>query len=97
MSLTSEERGELEKAIDQAINIIPPTLPVLRMKESPLGKHVENKEDFVLGQMIGWTFGVMAELMSQKGKSPRPETVDEITDAVLRRMPQLKESIFKQG
>jgi len=97
MNLTSEERGQLEKAIDEAINIIPPTLPVLRKEDSPLGKHVENKEDFVLGQMIGWTFGIMAEIMARKGKSPKADTINEITDVVLKRMPQLKEAIFKQG
>lgn len=31
------------------------------------------------------------------GKSPTSEILNEITDVVLRRMPQLKETIFKQG
>jgi len=97
MGLTVEERGQLEKAIDQAVNIIPPTLPLLRNDASPLNKHVENKEDFVLGQMLGWTFGVMAEYMTQKGKLPTPDILNEITNVVLNRMPELKEAIFKQG
>jgi len=97
MSLTAEERGELEKAIDQAIEIVPPTLPLLRLGESPLNKHIENKEDFVLGEMIGWTFAIMAELMSNKGKSATPEIMEEVTKVILNRMPELKEAIFKQG
>jgi len=97
MDLTPEERGQLEKVIDEAINIIPSTLPVLREEDSPIGKHVKNKEDFVLGEMIGWVFGTMAEIMTQKGKSATSETINEITEVVLRRMPQLKEAIFKQG
>lgn len=97
MSLTPEERGELEKAIDEAINILPTTLPLLRKEDSPLGKHVKHKEDFVLGQMIGWAFGIMSEIMTRNGKSPTPERLNEITEAVLNRIPQLKEAIFKQG
>ena len=97
VSLTSEERGLLEKSIDQAIEIVPPTLPSLRNDASPLNKLVENKEDFVLGQMLGWVFGVMAEYMSARGKLPTPEIMDEISKVVLNRMPELKEAIFKQG
>jgi len=93
MILTTQEISELEKLIQEAMNNIAPQIRLLKNPNSPMYPHIENVNDFVLGQMQGWVFGGFAEFMTKRGKLPTKETMDEVFEVMLNRIQNMKKAI----
>lgn len=97
MGLTPTDRGVLEKLVDESLEYCPPFVNLLRDKDSPIGKHLKNVEDYVLGQMHGFVIGGYLDYISKQYTLPTPELLDEIQQVLQNRTPEMKEAIFKQG
>lgn len=97
MGLTVQDRGVLEKLIDEAIDFCPPYIHLLQNNQSPIAKHIKNVEDYVLGQMHGYVIGGYMDYITNQYSRPTPELLSEIQQVLHNRTAEMKEAIFKQG
>jgi len=93
----SDDDTALEMLIDQTINGAVSTIPLQleEIKQNKEALHVDNPNEFVYGLIMGMALGLgSAILTSQKGV-PTPEDQLKVRDLVYKKIPEIREQIFK--
>lgn len=91
-------RGLLEQIIDTTIAEIPLTVQLHRMDEVQKTWKYENPDDFVLGYIHGriiYTFETILKMAGRKGLTR--DELKETLEIIYKRMPEIREGIFKEG
>jgi|APSaa5957512535_1039671.scaffolds.fasta_scaffold03812_6 hypothetical protein len=95
MGLTSADRGILDQLLDNSINNAKRNLKFFSSDLIKQGFQLNNIEEFV----FGIEYGTITQAYSNYFNSihfriPTPEEGDEITQVVLKRLPEIKKAIY---
>jgi len=95
MVLTAVDRGVLEKLIDRIISIAKIDAKTFADEKARKAFHIKNSEDFVFGIAYGQInssfSGYFASFYQRQADA---EELAEISDIVLRRLPEIRKAIF---
>lgn len=93
----SNDDAALEMLIDQTINgavsTIPEQLETIKQNKELL--HVENPEEFVYGLIMGMALGIGGAILTAQKGVPTPEDQLKVRDLVYKKIPEIREQIFK--
>ena len=91
-------RGLLEQIIETTITEIPFTVQLHRMEDVQKTWQYKNPDDFVLGYILGriiYTFETILKMAGRKELTH--EELKETMRIIYKRMPEIREAIFKEG
>ena len=105
MVLSSEDRGFLEKIIDQQIQNIPNLVGFARNEQVKKGLMITNDYDFVIGQVFSTILGSFSSYYTQKLTNifslPTPDqlqtSMQEAVNVIIRRLPEIRNAIYSCG
>ena len=98
MVLSNDERGHLEKSIDNEIARLSGTVDLARVAVKNKAWQIQNDSDFALGWSLGSIFSNFShKLADTRQTNPSQEDIDEGVGIVTKRVRELKEAIFKCG
>jgi hypothetical protein len=97
MTLSTQDRGAIEKLIESAVRAMPKFVRLYRNKlPGELG--VKNFEDYAMGYAHGFiAAGFRASYFAIHNESPGGENTLEAEKIILKRSGELKEGYFKAG
>ena len=93
----SSDDEALEMLIDQTINGAVSTIP-LQLEDINQNKDalkVENPEEFVYGLIMGMALGMGSAILTAQKGVPTPEDQLKVRDMVYKKIPEIREQIFK--
>jgi len=94
MVLTAVDRGVLETLIDKTINEAKMDAKTFADENMKKAFHINNTEDFVFGLAYGGINASFSGYFTTSHRTlPSAEELTEITDIILRRLPEIKKSI----
>jgi len=98
MSLSANDRGVLETLIDQAINSARNTVKQFGGDEKVRRAfHINHVPDFAFGLAYGQiNQGFASYYVAIHRSQPTAEELKDVSDVVLRRMPEIRKAIFFQ-
>ena len=94
--MSSDEKA-LETLIEQTINGAVSTIP-MHLEEINQNKdvlHVENPKEFVYGLIMGMALGMGSAILTAQKGIPTPEEQLKVRDMVYKKIPEIREQIFK--
>ena len=99
MGLKGEDRGMLEKIIDQQVSSIGKHVKIWRSPEYQKLYQIKDPDDFAYGHAQG---SIITKFETYYGlvyhnKNPTDDEIDEIAEIILKRSREIKEAIFKSG
>ena len=95
MTLTSEQRGALERIIDETVKHSGEILKAVRNPNLDLHQAIQNDDDYT----VGFAHGFIIAAFSQRIRND-PDFMDKLLeslDILYRRTPEIKKAIFDQG
>ena len=98
--LNMTERGLLEQIIETTISEIPYTVQLHRMEGVRKTWQYKNPDDFVLGYIHGrilYTFESVLKMTAERKRGLTDEGLKETLEIMYKRMPEIREAIFKEG
>ena len=94
MVLTVSDRGALETFIEIIIKKAKNDAKTFGNERARRAFHIKNSEDFVFGLAYGGiNFSFSGYFDASHQRQPDAEELKEITDIVLRRLPEIKQAI----
>ncbi len=91
------EDEQLEMLIEQTINgaiaAIPSQLEEIKQSKDIL--KVENPNEFVFGVIMGMALGMVGALMTAQKGIPTPEEQLKVREIIYKKIPDIREQIFK--
>ena len=98
MTLSNEERGQLEKSIDNQIKKLKTTVDIARGATKNKEWGVKNDADFALGWSLGSIIADFSHnLTNLRQVNPPQEDIDEGVSIITKRIREIKEAIFYCG
>jgi len=98
MALSNEERGFLEKLIDQEIKGMKGTIDIARGEQSKREWQVQNDEDFALGWALSTIFNNFVHYISNIHQKRIDQVdIEQTIEIITKRVREIKEAIFKCG
>jgi len=98
MHLDVNMRGRPEKAIDNAIDMIPSFIDIFHEPDLKSKLHIMNKEDFILGWSCGYIIDNFSnDFTSTKKRLPNAEELKEAYNILFKRTAEIRDVIFKSG
>jgi len=98
MTLSNEERGHLEKSIDNEISTLSKTIGIARVARNNTQWQVKNDSDFALGWALGSIISDFTHnMVDTRQGNPNQEDYDEAVAIITKRVREIKEAIFKCG
>ncbi len=98
MGLTIEDRGMVEKIIDETINHIPEWMKMYRQEGMKTFYQFDKVEDFVLGVCYGYIQSGFSHLYRfNHNENPTPEQITEFVNVFNNRMREVRDAIFNTG
>ena len=95
MVLTAVDRGVLETIIDKAINEAKMNVKTFSEEMVRNSFHIKNIEDFAFGMAYGEINSTFSSYFTASRRAlPSADELAEISDIILRRLPELRKSIF---
>jgi len=95
MGLSIQDRGFLDKLIDSFVNNLSNSSHPFQDKEMAQLLHVKSIEDFIFGSIYGSIIGnVNGYFTLVKNGLPNQEELKEISEVIVKRLPEIKEKIF---
>ena len=93
----SEDNAALEMLIDQtidgAVSTIPDQMEVIKQNKESL--KVTDPNEFVYGLIMGMALGLGGAILTAQKGIPTPEDQLKVRDIVFKKIPQIREQIFK--
>ena len=93
----SEDDAALEMLIDQtidgAVSTIPDQIEVIKQNRESL--KVTDPNEFVYGLIMGMALGLGGAILTAQKGTPTPEDQLKVRDIVFKKIPQIREQIFK--
>ena len=97
MSEDNNDDAALEMLIDQTINgavsTIPDQIEVIKQNKESL--KVTDPNEFVYGLIMGMALGLGGAILTAQKGAPTPEDQNKVRDIVFKKIPQIREQIFK--
>jgi len=99
MGLSFSERGFLEKIIDAQVKSMQSDMKLYRMPEVKQLLQIKNEEDFAYGVAVGRILTKFEDMFVsyRPGKKPLEDELNEGLDIIIKRLRDLKDSIFESG
>ena len=95
MPLSAEERGLLDKQIDEATKSAPAAVKGFRVLKHKY--HFKEVNDAVYGFILGAIVGSFNQWMSDRSKEVTDEIDAEIKEILFNRSAEIRDAIFKAG
>jgi hypothetical protein len=95
MPLSTEERGLLDKQIDEATKTAPAAVKGFRVLKHKY--HFKEENDAVYGFILGAIIGSFNQWMSDRSKEVTDEIDAEIKEILYNRSAEIRDAIFKAG
>ena len=93
----SSDDEALEMLIDQTINGAVSTIPLQLedIKQNKDALQVDNPNEFVYGLIMGMALGMGSAILTAQKGVPTPEDQLKVRDMVYKKIPEIREQIFK--
>ena len=97
MPLSVEDRGVLERQVDNFLSLIPQYVEMFSDKQSQL--HIKEPNDAVLGFVLGSINTSFAPTLTHLAFTNRltPDIMTEVSEIVFRRIAEIRDRIFDTG
>ena len=83
----------IEQTIDGAVSTIPDQIEVIKQNKESL--KVTDPNEFVYGLIMGMALGLGGSILTAQKGIPTPEDQLKVRDIVFKKIPQIREQIFK--
>jgi len=98
MALSNEERGFLEKLIDEEIKGMKGTIDIARDEKNKKEWQIQDDRDFALGWALSTIFNNFARYISDIHQKRIDQVdIEQAIEIITKRVRDIKESIFKCG
>jgi len=98
MALSNEERGFLEKRIDDEIKGMKATIDIARSENNRKEWQILNDADFALGWALGTIFNDFSHYISSIHQKRIDQVdIEQAIEIITKRVREIKEAIFKCG
>ena len=93
----SDDDAALEMLIDQTINGAVATIPqhIEEITQNKEALNVDNPKEFVYGLIMGMALGMGSAIITAQKGVPTPEDQLKVRDLVYKKIPEIREQIFK--
>jgi hypothetical protein len=98
LKLDDTTRGKLEKLIDVNVETTHHIVKVFHGPSQKARFQIKNEDDFALGIALGAIYSAFSVIFSSMHeRHPDEEERLEIGDIIFKRIPEIREAIFKTG
>ena len=98
MALDPTIRGKLENQIDIGIQSIPQLIATSRTKSFRNHFQIREEADLVLGWITGYILRAFQDFfLIENNRKPNDDEINDAFDLIDKRLPAIKEAIFKCG
>jgi hypothetical protein len=91
-------RGVLEQYIDSIVIAIPNIVQVFFDYSNKSQLQIQNENDFVLGVALGNIQNAfLTTFVSLQARYPTPDELEEISNVIFKRIPEIRDAILSAG